>query len=208
MAFCVRSLSYCKRETRRSIPSRSSSIVARTSLDTANCLQAIAHAIDEWKVDIITMSFGWPTRPRSYDRIEEVIDKAIRHKILVFAAASNTGANSAAGPAFPASLERVFLHQFSQRNREKVGFQPYRSWRLEHIHRSGRGCKVGLATTSQQGTIQAGLRHFDSNAHRCRNCCSRSRIRKAAIAEHRVGDGGELAKRVFRHVLRVHAHGK
>ena len=37
-----------------------------------------------------------------------MIDRAIQHKILVFAAASNTGANSAAGPAFPASLERVF----------------------------------------------------------------------------------------------------
>ena len=108
MVFCVRSISYCKCEARRSIPPRSSSTVAITSLDTANCLQAIAHAIDVWKVDIITISFGWPTRPKSYDRIEDVIDRAIRHKILVFAAASNTGANSAAGPAFPASLERVF----------------------------------------------------------------------------------------------------
>ena len=62
-------------------------------------LQAIMHASDEWKVDIISMSFGFP---QYYTSIERAISHAVRQNIIVFAAASNSGANRKI--AFPASL--------------------------------------------------------------------------------------------------------
>lgn len=60
------------------------------------------HATDEWKVDIITMSFGWP---RYYECIERAIDHASSQQIILCAAASNTGANK--DVAFPAKFPPV-----------------------------------------------------------------------------------------------------
>ena len=72
--------------------------------------QAIMRAADEWKVDIITMSFGWP---RHYPVIEAAIDHATRQEVLFCAAASNNGAND--NVVFPANYAPVFcVHSFNE----------------------------------------------------------------------------------------------
>lgn len=56
----------------------------------------------EWKVDIISMSFGFPEAP---PEIEKAIMYARNHNVLLLAAASNCGANNAV--TWPANDESV-----------------------------------------------------------------------------------------------------
>lgn len=60
------------------------------------------HATDQWKVAIITLSFGWPQHQKA---VEDAIKHAAMHNILICAAASNSGAND--GIAFPANSHHV-----------------------------------------------------------------------------------------------------
>ena len=66
--------------------------------------QAIVHATDEWKVDIITMSFGFFQR---YSRIVNAIKHAWLEDVIIFAAASNDGAIRKI--AFPANLSSMVM---------------------------------------------------------------------------------------------------
>jgi len=69
-------------------------------------IQAIDHAVKEWKVDILSMSFGWPTCDfDGYEELEAAIDNANTHKVLMFAAASNSGGRQ--GRAYPARNPHV-----------------------------------------------------------------------------------------------------
>ncbi|KUJ15791.1 subtilisin-like protein [Mollisia scopiformis] len=52
--------------------------------------EAITYAVKIWKVNIISMSFGFDV---SVEIIEEAIELAARHKIIMIAAASNCGGN-------------------------------------------------------------------------------------------------------------------
>ncbi|KAI1742075.1 subtilisin-like protein [Xylaria scruposa] len=65
--------------------------------------KAINHAVNEWNVDIISMSFG--IREHS-EPIKNAISNASNNKTLLFAAASNDGGNF--GRAFPAKYPSVF----------------------------------------------------------------------------------------------------
>jgi hypothetical protein len=68
-------------------------------------LQAIAWAVQEWEVDIISLSFGYA---EEFITISRAIRTAVNDRddsILVFAAASNFGANEK--EMFPASHESV-----------------------------------------------------------------------------------------------------
>ncbi|KAL8296209.1 hypothetical protein RB601_003593 [Gaeumannomyces tritici] len=70
--------------------------------------EAVRHAVMEWQVDIITMSFGFQDEMESGCReLAEAIRFAHASKVLTFAAASNVGAH-AARPAFPARMSEVF----------------------------------------------------------------------------------------------------
>ena len=60
------------------------------------------HATDEWKVDIISMSFGWSRWLRC---VEKAIDHASSHDVILCAAASNDGSNKPV--AFPANCSHV-----------------------------------------------------------------------------------------------------
>jgi subtilisin family serine protease len=63
-------------------------------------------AVDVWKVDIISMSFGWPTRDfDDYDKLEAAIDHANTQRVLMFAAASNSGGRQ--GRSYPARSPNV-----------------------------------------------------------------------------------------------------
>jgi len=60
------------------------------------------HATNEWKVDIITMSFGWS---HYHPCVEQAIAHASSRQVILCAAASNDGANNAV--AFPANCSPV-----------------------------------------------------------------------------------------------------
>ncbi|EWG53143.1 hypothetical protein FVEG_17063 [Fusarium verticillioides 7600] len=81
--------------------------------------KAINHAVSEWKVDVISMSFGI----REFDEgMMKEIQNARMNRTLMFAAASNDGANH--GRAFPAKDSGVFCIHSSDANGRPSGFNP------------------------------------------------------------------------------------
>lgn len=57
-------------------------------------------------MDIISLSFGWPsTNFEGYDALEDAIHRAYGKKVVIFAAASNSGGRL--GRAYPASSSQV-----------------------------------------------------------------------------------------------------
>jgi hypothetical protein len=81
--------------------------------------EAINHAVTEWKVDIITMSFGI----REYhEPMKKAIIKALSKGTLTFAAASNDGGNF--GRAFPAKYPSVFCIHSTDGNGNPSTFNP------------------------------------------------------------------------------------
>ncbi|KAL6790875.1 peptidase S8/S53 domain-containing protein [Trichoderma sp. SZMC 28012] len=86
-------------------------------------VNAINHAIDKWNVDIISLSFGWPsTNFEGYDELEDAIDRAHGKKILIFAAASNSGGKL--GRAYPASSSQVICVHSTDTLGTPSGFSP------------------------------------------------------------------------------------
>lgn len=62
--------------------------------------------MDIWGVDIISMSFGWPSEKfDGFELVESAIDAAYSAKVLMFAAGSNSGGKK--GRAYPASSPHV-----------------------------------------------------------------------------------------------------
>ncbi|KAL2863360.1 peptidase S8/S53 domain-containing protein [Aspergillus lucknowensis] len=81
--------------------------------------KAIDHAVEHWKVDIISMSFGI----REYHELmSTAISNALNKRTLLFAAASNDGANL--GRAFPAQYPSVFCIHSTDGNGNPSNFNP------------------------------------------------------------------------------------
>ncbi|KAH8803318.1 hypothetical protein F5884DRAFT_739629 [Xylogone sp. PMI_703] len=81
--------------------------------------KAINHAVEQWKVDIISMSFGI----REYHELMgTAISNALNKRTLLFAAASNDGANL--GRAFPAQYPSVFCIHSTDGNGNPSNFNP------------------------------------------------------------------------------------
>ncbi|KAI8712720.1 Peptidase-S8 domain-containing protein [Fusarium sp. LHS14.1] len=94
-----------------------------TRPDARIVANAINHAIDKWGVDIISMSFGWPSSDfDGYDALEAAIDKAISKKVLMFAAAANSGGRL--GRAYPASSSQVICVHSTNTNGSASDFSP------------------------------------------------------------------------------------
>ncbi|RSM19544.1 hypothetical protein CDV31_001704 [Fusarium ambrosium] len=94
-----------------------------TRPDAKIVANAINHAIDKWDVDIISMSFGWPSSDfEGYDALEAAIDKAISRKVLMFAAAANSGGRL--GRAYPASSSQVICVHSTNTNGSASDFSP------------------------------------------------------------------------------------
>ncbi|KAL6690548.1 peptidase S8/S53 domain-containing protein [Trichoderma pleuroticola] len=86
-------------------------------------VDALNHAIDKWNVDIISLSFGWPsTKFEGYVELEDAIDRAHGKKILIFAAASNSGGKL--GRAYPASSSQVICLHSTDTLGTPSGFSP------------------------------------------------------------------------------------
>ena len=82
-------------------------------------MQAIDQATNEWKVDIISMSFGIR---EDHELMSTAISNALNRRILLFAAASNDGANLFR--AFPAQLPSVFCIHSTDGNGNPSSFNP------------------------------------------------------------------------------------
>lgn len=91
-------------------PSNRVSIIAET----------IKKAAEDWEVDIIVMSFGFP---HFQDKINDALHDATR-RCLVFAAASNDGANPKEQIAFPARDSRVFCVYSTDGNGNPARYNP------------------------------------------------------------------------------------
>lgn len=84
--------------------------------------QAIKHAVEKWRVQIISMSFGFS---EMYKPVEEAVKLAASQDVLMFAAAANHGANSMNGRTYPArDFFRVFGIYSTDFHGNKSTFNP------------------------------------------------------------------------------------
>lgn len=85
--------------------------------------QAIDHAVSNWKVDIISMSFGYPDKQREgYDELERALERAYSSHVLLFAAASNGGGR--VQPSFPAREDTVIAVYSTDTDGDRSKFSP------------------------------------------------------------------------------------
>ncbi|KAI0379221.1 pfs domain-containing protein [Hypomontagnella monticulosa] len=85
--------------------------------------RAINHAVDTWNVDIISMSFGFPTcEVNGFNELERAIMNAYSKHVLLFAAASNSGGQR--GRAYPARDPNVICINSTDTNGNRSGFSP------------------------------------------------------------------------------------
>ncbi|OCK74584.1 subtilisin-like protein [Lepidopterella palustris CBS 459.81] len=85
--------------------------------------KAIDFAVKSWQVDIISMSFGFPTCDvDGYDELERAIENAHSKHVLMFAAASNSGANL--NRAYPARDQHVICIHSTDANGNRSSFSP------------------------------------------------------------------------------------
>ncbi|KAJ5986356.1 hypothetical protein N7451_010721 [Penicillium sp. IBT 35674x] len=85
--------------------------------------KALDYAVNEWKVNIISMSFGFRSRDvEGYEELERAIHNAYSAHVLLFAAASNSGANL--DRAYPARDENVICINSTDANGNRSPFSP------------------------------------------------------------------------------------
>ncbi|KAF7553489.1 hypothetical protein G7Z17_g3625 [Cylindrodendrum hubeiense] len=85
--------------------------------------EAIKCAVDDWGVDVISMSFGYPTNQvDGYGELEGAILYAHSKNVLVFAAASNSGANL--DRAYPARDPHVICVHATDSDGNRSKFSP------------------------------------------------------------------------------------
>jgi len=86
-------------------------------------MQAIRTAVDDWEVDIISMSFGYPTNQADdYRALEDALLYAHSKSVLMFAAASNGGANR--DRAYPARDPHVICVHSTDAAGNRSRFSP------------------------------------------------------------------------------------
>ncbi|WQF81022.1 Putative peptidase S8/S53 domain, peptidase S8, subtilisin, Asp-active [Colletotrichum destructivum] len=85
--------------------------------------KAINWAVTEWKVDIISMSFGFPDRDiEGYVELENALQNAYANNVVLFAAASNSGGKL--GRSFPAREPEVIAVHATDANGNRSHFSP------------------------------------------------------------------------------------
>ncbi|KAG4438864.1 hypothetical protein IFR05_005653 [Cadophora sp. M221] len=125
---------------------------------------AIRYAVEEWKVDIISMSFGFE---HSVDVIDEAIRLADSNNVIMFAAASNQGGNS--NIAWPARLPQVICIYATDSYGNRCDFTPTEATRGDNFAvlgqavkscwppHLGQGGEVRKSGTSTATPIAAGI---------------------------------------------------
>ncbi|KAF6823129.1 pfs domain-containing protein [Colletotrichum plurivorum] len=85
--------------------------------------RAIDHAVSQWGVDIISMSFGYPDKKgEGYKELEKALDRACYKHVLLFAAASNGGGK--VQPSFPAREDTVIAVYSTDTDGDRSNFSP------------------------------------------------------------------------------------
>ncbi|UKZ66230.1 uncharacterized protein TrAtP1_007404 [Trichoderma atroviride] len=85
--------------------------------------KAINHAVSTWEVDIISMSFGFPTcNTADYHELEAALAHAHANRVLLFAAASNSGGKL--GHAYPARDQHVIAIHSTDTNGNRSALSP------------------------------------------------------------------------------------
>ncbi|KAF9876389.1 pfs domain-containing protein [Colletotrichum karsti] len=85
--------------------------------------KAINHAVTEWKVDIISMSFGFPDRDiEGYVDLENALGRAYANNVVLLAAASNSGGKL--GRSFPAREPTVIAVHATDTDGNRSKFSP------------------------------------------------------------------------------------
>lgn len=80
----------------------------KSPLSAYHIAKAVDYAVRVWQVDIISMSFGFlDEKEDGCDELRDALLRAHASKVLMFAAASNSGGEDPA-PAFPARVSNVF----------------------------------------------------------------------------------------------------
>ncbi|KAL7910879.1 pfs domain-containing protein [Trichoderma velutinum] len=98
-------------------------IADETPSNASLIAKAIHYAVSNWKVDIISMSFGFPTcEIDGYHEIQEAITNAHANHVLLFAAASNSGGKL--GRAYPARDQDVIAVHSTDTNGNRSSFSP------------------------------------------------------------------------------------
>ena len=98
-------------------------VAEHDSTDARTIARAVRHATDDWKVDIIIMSFGFSSRRvPGYDELEAALKRATSKDVLLFAAASNSGANTRR--AFPARHSFVICVHSTNADGTPSSFNP------------------------------------------------------------------------------------
>ncbi|KAL7969170.1 subtilisin-like protein [Trichoderma sp. SZMC 28014] len=92
--------------------------------DTADCIaKAIEHAVEEWKVDIVSMSFSFN---EEQPQIKIAIENALKgqHRVLFLAAASNFSYSGQFPIGYPARYKQVLCVNSATPQGEKSKFSP------------------------------------------------------------------------------------
>lgn len=108
---------------------------------------AITYAVEEWKVDIITMSFGFD---EPVPIIEDAINLADREKIVMLAAASNNGGND--DIAWPARLDKVICIHSTDSYGNPSDFTPTECSYSDNFGILGQAVKSSWPPHLKQGT--------------------------------------------------------
>jgi len=105
-------------------------------------MQAITHAVDEWRVDIINMSFSLEREPAI---VERAIGHAASKRVLMFAAASNNKFNREVPIGFPACLgDRVICINAHGGSNSPCEFSPSPEQGRANFALPGQGIPVTL----------------------------------------------------------------
>ncbi|KAK4167718.1 hypothetical protein QBC43DRAFT_203038 [Cladorrhinum sp. PSN259] len=122
--------------------------------------KALEYARKEWKIDMISMSFGY-RNPGASDQIKKEIERCLNDGIIVFASASNDGGNGSR--TYPAKYDRVLCVHSATGQGERSGFNPTpesgesnyavlgecinSSWPLQHPLSGDRNSRVMSGTS-------------------------------------------------------------
>lgn len=116
---------------------------------------AIRHVVDEWSVDIITMSFGWKVGPTTASKdVRKALRYATDNDTLLFAAASNDARSNTREIAFPASYSDVFGIFSTDGSGRWSDFNPHRQRNKLYIATLGEEVQSAIPTSLHQGLMQ------------------------------------------------------
>ncbi|KAF3019351.1 hypothetical protein E8E14_010685 [Neopestalotiopsis sp. 37M] len=121
--------------------------------------EAIRHAVTSWRVDIISMSFGFNSREsKDYHLIEQAVEYANSHNVLIFAAASNSGANQQPEDGVPSRFNPPWEETD---NFATIGEAVESSWPVRLCDKdSNESCVAWKSGTSFATPIAAGIAAF------------------------------------------------